>query len=88
MARSSGAGLLAVPIVLALSRFGCYIQSAEGADVVVGGADGWVDGIKYNPLQAQVGDVLVSLSISPPRWSIIGNRRLANVWHFSKSQLG
>ena len=40
----------------------CQVLLARAADTVVGrgGSDGWVEGVPYNPLQAQLGDVLVS----------------------------
>ncbi|KAK9822917.1 hypothetical protein WJX74_004451 [Apatococcus lobatus] len=59
MARSLPARRQTVLSVFTIGLLGCNIKTAQGADVVVGGADGWEDGIKYNPLQAQVGDVLV-----------------------------
>lgn len=43
--------------LLALLALG---QPAAAKDVVVGGSSGWTLGVKYSPIEAQVGDVLVS----------------------------
>lgn len=61
MGRSTSTGKLAALYLPVICQLGYNFRLAAAADVVVGGAEGWVDGPQYNPLQVQVGDVLVRL---------------------------